>query len=358
LNGSNNFNPFARMKSFITRAASTFQRKSGLLPFRAWRWRTRSAVHLLLVAALTTVLSFATIEVFHRFWKPHRALGGAHELQQFRQDRQEAISTRVTVDPDFGFRPILPNRQYSRFGTLKNDYPESKAPGLTRLLFIGDSVTRRGQIVEALRAHYPSWKYEFWNAGVESFNTVQEVAYYRRFNRPIRPDHVILTFHLNDFETTPVAFRDSNGKLVVYAPNLPLRQLSPWLFEHSYVYRYWLGFVSARKSARTDIITEARTSLAELQRLVADDNAQLTVLVLPILTAQSQWKPEYHEYRRQILEILESLKIRHFDLLNPLNKALAAGAVVTESGDYVFWHPSAEAAAFFAKYLHAERLFE
>jgi hypothetical protein len=47
-------------------------------------------------------------------------------------------------------------------------------------------------------------------AGVESFNTVQEVAYDRSFNRFIRLDHVILTFHLNDFETTPVAFREAD----------------------------------------------------------------------------------------------------------------------------------------------------
>jgi len=62
---------------------------------------------------------------------------------------------------------------------------------------------------------------------------VQEVAYYRQFNRPIHPDHVILTFHLNDFETTPVAFREADGTVVVFAPNWPVRRLHPWLFQHS-----------------------------------------------------------------------------------------------------------------------------
>jgi hypothetical protein len=225
-------------------------------------------------------------------------------------------------------------------------------------LFIGDSVTRRGHIVEALKSQYGSQEYEYWNAGVESFNTVQEVGYYRRFNRAIQPDHVILTFHLNDFETTPVAFQEADGTLVVYAPNWPVRRLNRWLFQHSYTYRYWLGLVTPRKTSRSEIIEEVRASLVELQRMVAVDNGRLTVLVLPILRPFTDCKPEYKEYRRTILGMLESLRIRHFDLLMPLNEALADGAVVTETGDDLFWHPSPDAARYFAEYLRTQKLLE
>jgi hypothetical protein len=312
---------------------------------------------LLIVVALSSVISIFAIEVFHRFKAPYRALGGAQELPQFRRGAPDRLSAFV-VDSDFGFRPILGSGDYTRFGTLANNYSEAKRPGVTRLLFIGDSVTRRGQIVEALRAQYGPQHYEYWNAGVESFNTVQEVAYYKRFNRPIQPDHVILTFHLNDFETTPVTFREADGTLVVYAPNRPTERLNPWLFRHSYTYRYWLGLLSPKKAARSKIIEEVRASLADLSRGVALDNARLTVLVLPILRPLNDWKPEYREYRRLILEILEALRIRHFDLLTPLNEALADGAVVTETGDDLFWHPSRDGAAYFAKYLRTRQLLE
>jgi hypothetical protein len=315
------------------------------------------AALLLIVVGLSSVIFILAIEVFHRFKAPYRALGGAQELPQFRRGAPDRLSAFV-VDPDFGFRPILDNGNYTRFGTLANGYSEAKRPGVTRLLFIGDSVTRRGQIVEALRAQYGPQNYEYWNAGVESFNTVQEVAYYKRFNRPIQPDHVILTFHLNDFETTPVAFREADGTLVVYAPNRPIQRLNPWLFRHSYTYRYWLGLLSPKKAARSDIIEEVRASLADLSRGVALDNARLTVLVLPILRPLNDWKPEYIKYRRLILEMLESLRLRHFDLLTPLNEALADGAVVTETGDDLFWHPSRDAAAYFAKYLRTRQLLE
>jgi hypothetical protein len=110
--------------------------------------------------------------------------------------------------------------------------------------------------------------------------------------------------------------------------------------------------------ARSEIIEEVRANLADLQRLVAIDNARLTVLVLPILQPLSNWKPEYKEYRRLIVDMLQSLSIRHFDLLIPLNEALADGAVVTETGDDLFWHPSPDAASYFAKYLATQRLLE
>jgi hypothetical protein len=326
-----------------------------------WRRKAFPMTHLLLVNLLVAVLSSALvmlgIEVFQRFKAPYRAFGGAYELTQFRQGVADGLSTFV-LDPTFGFRPVLGDGPYTRFGTLANTYAAAKSPGVRRLLFIGDSVTHRGHIVDALRAAYGAQRYEYWNAGVESFNTVQEVEYYRRFNRPIHPDHVILTFHLNDFETTPVAFRDADGTLVVFAPNWPVRRLNLWLFQHSYTYRYWLGLVTPKKTARTEIIAEVRASLADLERMVTADGARLTVLVLPILQPVSDWKPEYREYRHLILDILGSLGIRSFDLLEPLHEALAHGVVVAEPGDRLFWHPSREAAAYFARHLTTQHLLD
>jgi hypothetical protein len=92
--------------------------------------------------------------------------------------------------------------------------------------------------------------------------------------------------------------------------------------------------------------------------MITVHGARFTVLVLPILQPVSDWKPEYHEYRRLILDILASLRIRSFDLLEPLHAALADGAVVAETGDNLFWHPSREAAAYFARYLRAQNLLD
>ena len=306
-------------------------RKLQALPCLSARGRAMAPALLtmFLMVGLGCVVFVGAVEIFYRFKAPYRAFGGARELPQFRRGGGTVAATFV-VDPDFGFRPVFGNGYYTTFGTLANGYPLTKSNGKKRLLFIGDSVTHRGHIVDALKDEYGSLKYEYWNAGVESFNTVQEVRYYKYFNRAVRPDEVFLTFHLNDFETTPVAFREVNGGLVVYAPNVPLQRINPWLFQQSYLYRSWIGLTTSRKTKRVEIVNEVRASLEELKRMVDADGARLTVLVLPILRPLNDWNADYRENRRRILDILGSLRLRYFDLLEPLNQAIADGISVVE----------------------------
>ena len=120
--------------------------------------------------------------------------------------------------------------------------------------------------------------------------------YYRRYNAAVVPDHVILAFHLNDFGTTPIAFMNDEGAIVVYAPNRPLREIcpvavpvqldrsgrsAPWLFRCSYTYRFALGLVSETTTDRRGVIEEVRASLAELLGALDESRAKLTVLILP-----------------------------------------------------------------------------
>jgi hypothetical protein len=262
-----------------------------------------------------------------------------------------------TVDPEFGFRPVFGNGIYSEYGTMVNTYSIHKRNGIQRLLFIGDSVTSRAKIIDALRALYGERQYEYWNAGVESFNTVQEVKYYRKYNERIKPDQVVLTFHLNDFETTPVAYKEG-GRLRVYAPKIRLGAAGSWLFVHSYSYRLMLGVgVSAMGGGRDAIIHEVRSSLAALQERVDRSGVALTVLVFPYMRPYEEWSLREKENRERIIEILTALGIRHFDLFATLRECLAQGIVVREAeGD--IWHPSEAASAAFAAYLRGVQFFE
>ncbi|MCX7591490.1 MAG: hypothetical protein N2255_07665, partial [Kiritimatiellae bacterium] len=177
---------------------------------------------LLVLLGVGGALVLAELEL--RIVAPDAAFGAARELTHFQKPEH---SQQFEIDADFGFRPVLGRGCYNKFGTLTNSYALAKPAGVMRLLFVGDSVTARGQLVAALRKCYGEEKFEYWNAGVESFNTIQEVEYYKRYNSAIQPDHVILTFHMNDFETTPVVFRRADGRLAAYAPNCPLRSINP-----------------------------------------------------------------------------------------------------------------------------------
>src|SRR5688572_18633078 len=53
---------------------------------------------------------------------------------------------RNADDRELGARPVLDGKSYGAHGALVNDYPLERRPGVERLLFVGDSVTRRGKI--------------------------------------------------------------------------------------------------------------------------------------------------------------------------------------------------------------------
>ena len=206
--------------------------------------RTAGARFAARLALFLVSLGLAVLfcELALRVSSPGGGFGAAEELPWLRG----ADRTRLFVsDPDFGFRPALGNELFDAFGTHRNEYEVGERAGRERVLFLGDSVTARGHIIEALRERYGEAGFEYWNAGVDSFNTVQEVAYYFDYNAEVDPDHVVLTFHLNDYETTPIAFEDEAGRVVVFAPNQPTRRIYPWLFENSRLYRLWLGRLAA-----------------------------------------------------------------------------------------------------------------
>ncbi len=306
---------------------------------------------------LTSVsLCVLAVEIIFRTTRPQRAFRAATELENFRLNRGD-LTQYFEIDPSFGFRPILGTEHYRDDGTRANAYVLEKPSDRTRLLFLGDSVTARGHIVEAIRDLYGDERYEYWNAGVESFNTVQEVNYYRRYNAAIAPDHVILAFHLNDFGTTPIAFMNDEGNIVVYAPNRPLQEISPWFFRHSYTYRFVIGLMSETTTDRRGVIEEVRASLIDLRRTLDENGTKLTVLVLPTLLPLDEWSADDRERRAIIRAFLDELDITYVDLWDPLSEALVEGvAVMEDAGDV--WHPSPDVAAYFARHVRQTGVLE
>ena len=224
------------------------------------------------------------------------------------------------------------------------------------MLFIGDSVTARGKIIEALRDIYGD-NYEYWNAGVESFNTIQEVNFYKQYNHRIKPDHVILTFSINDFETTPVAFFNSDKKLVVYQTNKPSKNIDTWLFKNVYLYRLLIGLTTFESKNINTIANEIRYSLKELRDILKKDDISLTVFIHPSLKPYDQWKEKDKISRTNIIQILNDLNIQHYDLLNVLEEAIKHNVNIKENkGDSA--HPSNEIARLYAVYLFKEGLLK
>jgi hypothetical protein len=226
-------------------------------------------------------------------------------------------------------------------GAKRNEYALEKPPGKRRLLFVGDSVTDRGRIIEALREQLGEGL-EYWNAGIVGYASQQELGYYRDYLGGIAADHVILTFHLNDFETTPITFMDGENMVAVYG-RLGSERPSAWLLQNSYVYRfYWTKRMGRTEVSRTiSIEHEVEAALRGFQELTRERGAELTVLVLPWLLPRDQWNAPKVKNHEEVLAMLERLGIRHYTFLDTLDAALAEGLQVQEPpGDPQ--HPSLE----------------
>jgi hypothetical protein len=245
----------------------------------------------------------------------------------------------IELDDELGYRPVLGGRSYATHGAKWNDYPLERTSGKRRLLFLGDSVVDRQRVMNALAARLGE-DYEYWNAGVFGYSTEQEFLYYRDYLGSIEADHVILVFHLNDYEVTPVVF-PVGDELVAVHSRIGRTSPIPWLMKSSYLYRFGWAWASRRTAAARGGAIEADVErhLTALRDQVRERGAEFTVLVLPWLLPPERWtapKPRHHELTR---EILTRLGVRHYDFRATLERALAEGVDINESaGDPQ--HPS------------------
>jgi hypothetical protein len=301
-----------------------------------------------LAALLGLAAGLLAIEFFLRVWSP---LPLAFEAPAERTDQAHVARTGFAripgteayqADEFLGFKPVLGGRDYDAHGALRNPYALEKRPGVRRLLFLGDSVARRGRIQAGL-AHELGQTCEYWNAGVEGYSTLQELEYYRRHLEGIQADHVVLLFHLNDFVTTPVTLRDGE-RIISVRERRKVRRPVKWLWELSYLYRLGLQLDFAWQSSE-DRVSEAESrkevfdALVELAALARTRGSEFSVLVFPWLLAESEWLPGLQAKHADTLALLAQHGIRHFEFRAELAQAIAAGEEVRERpGDQQ--HPS------------------
>lgn len=261
--------------------------------------------------------------------------------------------------PDLGYEP----RGYTPWGTVSNAYPLARTPGRTRLLFIGDSVTARGRIMEALRAQRGDAAFEYWNAGVESYSGVQVVLFYEKYNRAIEPDHVIFTFHNNDFAPHPVAAFHPDGRVEFVNPggvdvrHMPFPLASRSHLARKLIARSWRLERERPTPRYRESVREMRGHLARLRDELAAQRVRLTMIELPILKPYAQWSEAERVSRDDALAMFRDLGLRHIDLLPPLEEMLARGIPAPDSPRDT-WHPSEAAAREFARYLLDQGLLD
>ncbi len=256
---------------------------------------------------------------------------------------------QLYFDEELGFFPKVGlGGEYNASGCLYNEYDVENRKGRKRVLFIGDSVTHRGKIVEALRELYGDADYEYWNAGVGAFNTAQILEFFRRYNTNIHPDEVVLTFHNNDFQLTPVA-KEENGEIVLYIPSRePVQAPAPFIGKTA-LYRLWLQQGAAEYERRPE---DVKKDLAELRRLAEEqEGARFSVVLFPILSPLDEWSEREKNSRENALRIFEELDLRYFDPIEALPSETDQYAQLRQEPDDT-WHPSLEGGMLLARFLY------
>jgi hypothetical protein len=211
--------------------------------------------------------------------------------------------------------------------------------------------------MEALRVTYGEHDYEYWNAGVEGYDTHQELGYYLRYNRAIGADQVILTVHNNDFWPSKAILKDEHGRLHPFpATRLGALPGSQWLMAHSRIFQRLL-LEEQHLTVRPPALQRVADSLQRLREVLERDGAQFKVILHPNLLSEERWPERTRLSRRESINMFRRYGIQYFDLLEPLNAALEDGEEVQETpGDPQ--HPNEVVSHYFADYFKAQQLFE
>jgi lysophospholipase L1-like esterase len=159
-------------------------------------------------------------------------------------DRVNALPRRLFVASDaqhlgYGLRPGLETTirgipiRVNAFGLRGPETGAGPAPGVHRVLAIGDSATFGEGLAEAdafpaqlereLTARTGA-RYEVLNAGVQGYNTENELAFLRSRGLALQPEAIVLGFNLNDFDYAPVMgplgilTRDPGARVSTWSP--------------------------------------------------------------------------------------------------------------------------------------------
>ena len=286
---------------------------------------------------------------------PNSGFGTAVEMEWFRKGAYRSTQL-FTTDTALGFRPWLRTGPYNEYGTLQNSYNFEKQRDRTRVLFLGNTATYDGAVIQAMKNLHGEENFEYWNAGVPAFNTIQQIQFYKLHNARLNPDHVVMMIQPDDVETTPLAFRSRGTELTVYLPNIPRAEIDPWLFEKSYVYRFVRSFSISDGDGQHRIMEEYRARLAEFRDTLAREHIRLSVILLPLLAPMELWSQDEIKRTNEMLAILNELRLDHYDLREAMSETAPLDAKLHDTTAQP-WTPTPEIAQTFARYLTKRGLF-
>lgn len=174
--------------------------------------------------------------------------------------------------------------------------PVQKAPGVFRVLCLGDSITfgegvrypdtYPAQLERLLAAATPGRQVEVLDAGVQGYGTKDEAAFYLLRGGQFHPDVVTLGFFLNDAAEFAETICQNEAMTKDAVLSLPARVSRVWeIFERRrYAARLQRDyFDSIRRSFNSPRWAECREVLSGMTQVAREDSFRLVVVLFPVL---------------------------------------------------------------------------
>ena len=318
---------------------------------RAGHPRRREWAGNALILALSLAVIYAAAEAY-----VSRAVddGMQFDLEMWRYSR---AVTRVSASPAIGHEHVPLARArlmgvdvaISSQGLRDRDFPPAPAPGRTRILMLGDSLTF-GWGVPGERTYSKRLEQmlreaghdaEVLNTGVGNYNTEMEVAWYAERGRRLRPHYVVLNYFINDAEPTPryeTSFFARHSRAYVYFASrmdAALRQASvgsrsDWHDYYASLYRDPLN------------IQRVAAAIEKLARLCREDGSALFVANYPELRNPRDYPFPYVD--EAVSRIAERNRLKYIALLPAVRDLPPESLWVTRPDP----HPSSAAHEAFA----------
>lgn len=170
-------------------------------------------------------------------------------------------------DVDYRLRPHARGRMTSAdyavdvrvnsLGFRGGEFPSAKRPGATRVLFLGDAYTfghglrdadALPQVVGQELERRERGRYEVINGGVYGYSTANELEFFLKYGRPLRPDLVVIVVTTGDifdnavwYELGPDGTLRRKATTSQYAYTRRLTRYVPgasWLRENSHLFKF------------------------------------------------------------------------------------------------------------------------
>ncbi|MED5373358.1 MAG: SGNH/GDSL hydrolase family protein [Myxococcota bacterium] len=273
------------------------------------RWLARVAL-----TALSTALALGAVEVIARQLAPPDSF----RLQEAEQRDAECLSPMD--GPGYAWKPGAcgANEQ----GFLGPAVETSPADGTLRIVLLGDSISgdgRYGRWTAELLSQALGRPVEVLNFGVFGYNPDNELGMWEALASRYNPHLVVHQFCVNDYQHTPVFYRQGGRLMSADNKNGQLQGVPIALYQRSALVRWAVGVRAVRQNRvsvapfdeRAQGVTVAMTALDTKLRQAG---VPWVSLRFPYLAERDDWRPEDLQAETHFGALLAELGVPDIDL--------------------------------------------